>query len=149
MMSQRKRKLFVGNSKVCPGLGLFAGEVFEKDEYICLYGGELITDADSENRGIVQDAIEETYLFNLNDRYVVDASKVGNIMRYSNHASGPLMNATPRVITYVKGDQKVGLYASKRIEIGQEILFDYNFNKEFKWIESYKEKYKAILEPKK
>lgn len=144
MMCQRKRKLFVGKSKVCPGLGLYSGEVIEKEEYICLYSGEIITDADSENRGIIQDAIEETYLFNLNSQYVVDASKVGNIMRYSNHASGAHVNAVPKVITYVRGDQMVGLYATRRIEIGQEILFDYNFKKDFEWLKAYKEKYASI-----
>mmetsp|Transcript_27157 Transcript_27157/g.27032 ORF Transcript_27157/g.27032 Transcript_27157/m.27032 type:complete len:146 (+) Transcript_27157:1284-1721(+) len=141
MITRRERKLFVGKSKICPGLGLFSGEIIEPQEYICLYSGEILTDRDSEDRGIIQDAIEETYLFTLNSKYAVDASKVGNIMRYANHSVGPFINANPKVITYVNGDQKVGLYSTRRIEIGQEILFDYNFKKEFKWIEEYKKKF--------
>jgi SET domain-containing protein len=141
ILYQRKRKLFVGKSKVCPSLGLFAGEIIEKEEYICLYSGEILTENDSENRGVVQDVIEETYLFTLNNRYVIDASKVGNIMRYSNHGSGNHTNAVPKIITYVEGNQTIGLYATKRINIGQEILFDYNFAKDFDWLKDYQHKY--------
>lgn len=143
ILYQRKRRLFVGKSKVCPSLGLFAGEVIEPGEYICIYSGEILSEFDSENRGIVQDIIEETYLFTLNSRYVVDASKVGNIMRYANHASGQHINAFPKIIAFVQGGQAIGLYANKRIEIGQEILFDYNFQKNFEWLKVYHTKYKT------
>ena len=133
----------MGKSKVCPSLGLFAGEIIEQGQYICLYSGEILTENDSENRGVVQDVIEETYLFTLNTRYVVDASKVGNIMRYSNHGSGQHINAIPKIITYVQGNQAIGLYATKRIEVGQEILFDYNFAKNFDWMKEYHEKFRT------
>ena len=147
ILYQRKRRLFVGKSKVCPSLGLFAGEVIEPSEYICIYSGEILSEFDSENRGIVQDIIEETYLFTLNSRYVVDASKVGNITRYANHGSGQHINAYPKIIAFVQGGQAIGLYANKRIEIGQEILFDYNFQKNFEWLKLYHKKYRTVSQP--
>ena len=139
--SMRQRKLYVGNSKVCPSLGLFSGEVIEPNEYIWIYSGEVLSEFDSEKRGVVQDIIEETYLFTLNTEHVVDASKAGNIMRYSNHGIQGHCNAVPKIIKFVNGTQAIGLYAIKQIDTGQEILFDYNIRKDFSWLKDYKDKY--------
>lgn len=146
--NMRQRRLFVGKSKVCPSLGLFAGEVIEPNEYIWIYSGEILNESDSENKGVIQDIIEETYLFTLNTEQVVDASKTGNIMRYSNHGLNQHCNAVPKIIKFVNGNQAIGLYATKHIDIGQEILFDYNIRKNFSWLNMYTSKYIKSLDYK-
>ena len=98
-------------------------------------------DNDSFKVGVVQDTVEETYLFTLNSDFAVDASKVGNIMRYSNHANDIQSNSLAKVISFVDGEQIIWLFANKRIDIGQEILFNYNISKNFKWIQNYNNKY--------
>jgi SET domain-containing protein len=82
----RNTNLFVGQSKICPSVGLFAGKQFKKNELICIYSGEKLHESEADMRGTIQDEIEETYLFNLDEFYCMDASRIGNLMRYSNHA---------------------------------------------------------------
>ena len=67
-------KVFVGNSLICPSLGLFAGQNFEIGDIISIYSGEKLQDDEAEMRGLIQDAIEETYLFTLDEVYSIDAS---------------------------------------------------------------------------
>ena len=52
-----------------------------------------------------------------------------------------------KIIAFVQGGQAIGLYANKRIEIGQEILFDYNLQKRFDWLIEYCKKYRTFFQP--
>ena len=126
---------------ICSGLGLFAGEKLKVCQFICIYSGEIQSNIDSYNSGVVQDAVEETYLFTLNSELTIDATKVGNVMRYANHSSPEYINWIANIITFINGGQAIALYACRIIEAGDEILFNYNFNKNFKWIQQYNDKF--------
>ena len=97
------------------GLGLFAIKPIKKGTKIIRYFGPLL---DSKKKK--DDAIENKYLFELNDRWTIDGSVRKNIARYINHACKP--NAESDV---KPRKRKVFIRAIKNIEPGEEINYDY------------------------
>jgi len=137
----RQKKTILGNSLICPGFGLFAGEDIQKGDFICEYLGELITREEGERRGLINDITGCTYLFDLTDNSLVDAVNIGSKMRFANHASHGMENSAAKIL-YVNGISKIGLYAMKNIKAGDEILFNYRIKKKLDWVENYKAHYK-------
>jgi hypothetical protein len=103
----------IGRSRT--GLGLFATKPIKKGAKIVRYFGPLL---DSKNKK--HDAIENKYLFELNNRWTIDGSVRKNIARYINHACKP--NAESDVSARKR---KVVIRAIKNIEPGEEINYDY------------------------
>ncbi len=97
------------------GLGLFATKPIKKGSKIVRYFGPLL---DSKKKK--DDAIENKYLFELNNRWTIDGSVRKNIARYINHACKP--NAESDV---KPRKRKVIIRAIKNIEPGEEINYDY------------------------
>src|SRR5436190_11335718 len=108
-----KKPYRIGRSRT--GLGLFATKPIKKGAKIIRYFGPLL---DSKNEK--HDAIENKYLFELNDRWTIDGSVRKNIARYINHACKP--NAESDVSVRKR---RVVIRAIKKIEPGQEINYDY------------------------
>jgi uncharacterized protein len=103
----------VGRSRT--GLGLFATKPIKKGTKIIRYFGRLL-----DSRKKKDDAIENKYLFELNDRWTIDGSMRKNLARYINHACKP--NAESDV---QPRKRKVIIRAVKNIEPGEEINYDY------------------------
>ena len=103
----------VGRSST--GLGLFATKPIKKGAKIVRYFGPLL---DSKKKK--DDAIENKYLFELNNRWTIDGSVRKNVARYINHACKP--NAESDV---KPRKRKVIIRAIKNIEPGEEINYDY------------------------
>ncbi|ANW03335.1 SET domain-containing protein [Bradyrhizobium icense] len=103
----------VGRSRT--GLGLFATKPIKKGTKIIRYFGPLLDSKKKE-----EDAIENKYLFELNDRWTIDGSVRKNIARYINHSCKP--NAESDV---KPRKRKVFIRAIKNIEPGEEINYDY------------------------
>jgi len=99
----------VGRSRT--GLGLFATRPIKKGAKIVRYFGPLL---DSKKKK--DDAIENKYLFELNNRWTIDGSVRKNIARYINHACKP--NAESDVMPRKR---KVVIRAIKNISPGDEI----------------------------
>lgn len=103
----------VGRSRT--GLGLFATKPIKKGTKIVRYFGPLL-----DSRNEKHDAIENKYLFELNNRWTIDGSVRKNIARYINHACKP--NAESDVSARKR---RVVIRAIKNIEPGEEINYDY------------------------
>ncbi|QDM31633.1 SET domain-containing protein [Tardiphaga sp. vice352] len=103
----------VGRSKT--GLGLFATQPIKKGAKIIRYFGPLL---DSKKKK--DDAVENKYLFQLNDRWTIDGSVRKNVARYINHSCKP--NAESDVNPRKK---RVIIRSIKKIEAGDEINYDY------------------------
>jgi len=108
-----KKPYRVGRSRT--GLGLFATKPIKKGAKIVRYFGPLL-----DSRKKKDDAIENKYLFELNNRWTIDGSVRKNIARYINHACKPNAESdvSPR-------KRKVVIRAIKNIEPGEEINYDY------------------------
>jgi len=108
-----KKPYRVGRSKT--GLGLFATKPIKKGTKIIRYFGPLL-DAKKKKH----DAIENKYLFELNNRWTIDGSVRENIARYINHACKPNAESDVR-----PRKRKVFIRAIKNIAPGEEINYDY------------------------
>ena len=100
----------------CAGWGLFARDSLEKNDFILEYVGELISQEETERRGQVYDRRASSYLFNLNDKQVVDACPKGSQSRFANHSDQP--NAFTQVM-HVRGEHRIAIYATRRIRRGE------------------------------
>jgi uncharacterized protein len=103
----------IGRSKT--GLGLFATKPIKKGTKIIRYFGPILDSKKEED-----DAIENKYLFELNDRWTIDGSTRDNVARYINHSCRP--NAESDV---KPRKRKIFIRAIKDIEPGEEINYDY------------------------
>jgi len=115
----------VGHSKI-QGWGLFAKRHIPKDDFVIEYQGELIRTALCDKREQYYDSVKlGSYMFRIDDKYAVDATKCGSQARFVNHACEP--NCSSKIIDVDKTKKAIVIYAEKDIPLGTELTYDYKF----------------------
>ena len=94
--------------------GLFAEEPIAASDMIIEYVGEKIRQAVADRREVAytKQGIGSSYLFRLDDYYLIDATKKGGIARFINHSCMP--NCTAKIIR-VEGTRRIVIYALRDI----------------------------------
>ena len=108
---------------------------------------------------------DHLYGFSIDENIQVDSVDVGNLIRFSNHAYQDISQEIPTieeeskiatiknsdlsrdmancrtVIVFNGYENSAFLLARRNIEAGEELLFDYNYERQFDWLEAYNTKF--------
>ncbi|KAF1816001.1 histone H3-K4 methyltransferase Set1 [Eremomyces bilateralis CBS 781.70] len=127
---KKRRKLVRFERSAIHGWGLYAEENISANDMIIEYVGEIIRPSVAELREVkyARAGIGSSYLFRIDEEQVVDATKKGSVARFINHSCSP--NCTAKIIK-VEGTRRIVIYAAKDIHKGQELTYDYKFEREF------------------
>lgn len=123
-----EKRTYVSHSKV-HGWGLFVLEPAKKGDFILEYLGEVISQAETDRRGVIYDRQGLSYIFNINEDACVDATRVGNNAKFINHALGDLSNLEPKIFM-IDGCHRVGFFAKRPLKANEELSFDYSYTEE-------------------
>ena len=117
------------------GRGAFALRRIRKGTRIIEYTGERIDD-DEADRRYDDDAMERhhTFLFAVKKNLVIDAAVGGNDARFINHSCEPNCDAV------IYGSE-VWIEAARTIEPGEELCYDYKYERDGEADESWEELY--------
>lgn len=109
------------------GYGLYSRAVIPKEEFIGEYTGEVISRSEGNRRGAMYHVLGQEYLFIINKAQEIDASNNGNKMRFMNNSQrDEHINVEPKML-WCSGVVRVGLFAKRQIEAGEELLYNYNY----------------------
>ncbi len=119
------------------GRGAFALRDIAPGERLIEYKGERITQAEADRR-YDDDSMDEhhTFLFDVSDKVVIDATYDGNEARYINHSCDPNCESELR-----RG--RVYIVAMRRIRAGEELHYDYAYQRDGTETEREEEQYRC------
>ena len=137
-----KKKIIARLSPI-HGNGVFADELIRKGERIVRYKGTVRSHKEVDRLYGDLDENGHTFLFTLNDDYVIDANEGGNVARWINHSCDP--NCESVIEENDKGKKhkdKVFIEAIRDIKAGEELTYNYGIVLE----ERYTAKLKKLWE---
>lgn len=123
LLLRQQQRILLGRSDVA-GWGAFIKKSVNKHDYLGEYTGELVSHREADKRGKIYDRANSSFLFDLNDEYVLDAFRQGDKLKFANHSAKP--NCYCKVML-VSGDHRVGIFAKERLEAKEELFYDYRY----------------------
>ena len=106
------------------GRGAFALRTIRKGTRIIEYTGEIITDEEADRRYDDEKmARHHTFLFAVDVNHVIDGARKGNAARFINHSCEPNCEA-------VIEENRVYIDALRTIRAGEELLYDYQYERD-------------------
>ena len=118
-------KFEVRRSKI-HGSGVFAAKNIKKGEFIIEYKGLLRSHQEVDAAYDGEDETGHTFLFTLNEDYVLDANIKGNEARWINHICNP--NCDSEHVDAEDGDKskdRIEIKALRDIKTGEELSYNY------------------------
>ena len=111
---------FVARKSGIHGRGVFATATIPRGQRIIEYVGERITHGEADRRyADVHEQSPHTFLFLVNDRIVIDATRRGNTSRWINHSCRPNCEIEQE-------GERIFIDALREIRPGEELTYDYN-----------------------
>lgn len=117
---------FVARRSPIHGNGVFATAVIHKGDFIIQYKGRQITHARADREYGDGADTGHTFLFTLNEKYIIDANVGGNSARWINHSCEP--NCEASIEEADDGDprhDRVIIEALRDIQPGEELSYNY------------------------
>ncbi|XP_014210981.1 probable histone-lysine N-methyltransferase CG1716 isoform X2 [Copidosoma floridanum] len=110
------------------GFGLRARTSLDAGDFIMEYVGEVVNPKDFRKRAkeYSKDKNRHYYFMALKSDQIIDATMKGNVSRFINHSCDP--NAETQKWT-VNGELRIGFFIKKFVAAGEEITFDYHFQR--------------------
>ncbi|GLU13667.1 hypothetical protein SLE2022_302870 [Rubroshorea leprosula] len=123
------------------GWGVRAGETILRGTFVCEYVGEILDEHEANKRFTRYGREDCSYMYNIDshnndmsrliegqNRFVIDATKCGNVSRFINHSCSPnLVNHQVLVESMDCHRAHIGLYASQDIALGEELTCDFRY----------------------
>lgn len=119
------RSIIVRRSPI-HGNGVFAARDLPAGYSIIQYRGKLLTHAQADRRygGSVESG--HTFLFTLNERYVLDGNEGGNSARWMNHSCAPNCQAVMHEHDGKdRGRDRIFIETTRAVAAGEELVYDY------------------------
>jgi SET domain-containing protein len=126
MTSTTRTRRIVARRSPIHGNGVFAASAIPRGETLIEYKGTLMTHAQADELYGDGGETGHTFLFTLNDDYIIDANLKGNSARWINHSCAP--NCRALVEESASGDprkDKVVIESLRAIKPGEELTYNY------------------------
>src|SRR5262245_6472122 len=121
---KRKQPLYIVHRSPIHGRGVFAARTIPKGTRIIEYKGKVIPyTLACELYPDEEDQPTHTFLFELDEKTVIDAAQGGNAARWINHSCAPNCEA-------VDDDGRIYIEAVRTIGAGEELGYDYGITLE-------------------
>uniref|UniRef100_J3MTF1 SET domain-containing protein n=1 Tax=Oryza brachyantha TaxID=4533 RepID=J3MTF1_ORYBR len=126
---RREKKIEIVKTQNC-GWGARALEAIEKDDFVIEFVGEVIDDKACEERleDMRKRGDKNFYMCKVKKDFVIDATFKGNDCRFFNHSCEPNCQLQK---WQVNGKTRLGVFASKAIEVGEPLTYDYRFEQHY------------------
>lgn len=119
----KRQPLYEVRRSEIQGRGVFAARKLRKGQRILEYAGERISNEEADRR-YDEESMQRhhTFLFTLDTKTVIDGDVDGNDARLINHSCEPNAEAV------IEGKQ-IFIYALRTIQAGEELVYDYKFER--------------------
>ena len=148
-MAKKKKKPYLVKKSPIHGNGIFAARDIKKGEDIIEYKGRLLTPDEAD---MIYEGHEtgHTFLFTLNDEWVIDANVCGGKARWVNHGCEP--NCNSYLLEHPSKDRtkdKMFIEATRNIKKGEELMYDYEICVDYRLTKAEKSLWKCLCGSKK